>query len=256
MFSTLCVFRPAFSAVLLAGSVGAGTAFAASGGLEALAATVPVASLVAPAGVALPAVPAADCVTGVADSCYESNVAARTLSVASFFDGRARNTSDDFMIKYFEPATPGRYRIEGFSFTSNRADTYAGAGVVVTPKATPFLPTTVDLSQLQRLNVHASGGGTPTCVDLAPSNIILEADQAAWVILQYTDSPDTLATGIAADPEAANDNPCDFMTRDHGDLWYRPDPVSSPYDWKFTVFSAVVPSKQTLGWTHLKALYR
>jgi len=257
MFLTRREFRNAFWAfVFAAPGGGAAGAWAAAGGLEALAASAPTVRLVAPDLQAAPAAPAADCTAGDAVRCYESNVAARTVSVASFFDRKARNLSEHFMIKFFVPPTPGRYRIEGFSFTSNRADTYAGAGAFVTPKLTPYFPTTQQLSQLQRLNVHAAGGGVATCVDLASANVVLDADQAAWVILQYANAVDTLVTGVSVDPEAANDHACDFMTRDHGDLWYRPDPVSSPYDWKFTVFHAVVPAKQTLPWTHLKSLYR
>ena len=257
MFSTPDGFRSIFSTFALAALGGAGTAaWAASSGLESLAASAPAVRLVAPALQAASAAPAADCTAGDAVRCYENNVASRVVSVASFFDRKARNSADDFMIKYFEPPAPGRYRIEGFSFTSNRSDVYAAAGAFITPKATPFFPTALQLAQLQRLNVRAAGGGVPTCVDLAGTNVVLEADQAAWVVLQFADAADSLATGVNADPDAANDRPCDFMTRDHGELWYRPDPASSPYDWKFTVFHAVVPAKQTLPWAHLKSLYR
>lgn len=256
MFSTHGAFRTAFSACLLAASLGAaGGASAASGGLEALAATVPTVGLAAPAP-GVPVAPQADCTAGTAERCFESNVGARFVSVSSFFDRAARNSSDEFMVKYFEPAAPGRYRIEGFSFTSNRAQNYAAGGAIVTPKATPFLPSSQQLAQLQKQNVRAVGGGNATCVDLSGANVILEADEAAWVVLQFADAGDSLLTAVSADPEAATDHPCDFLTRDRGDLWYRPDPVSSPFDWKFTVFQAVMPSKQTLVWTHLKTLYR
>jgi hypothetical protein len=231
---------------------------AASGnrGLEALAATVPTVSLVAAAAPDDPQQPAADCMQGTPARCYEDLVGARNLNVASFFDRSQRGRAEHFMVKYSAPADAGRHRLEGFSFTANRAATFALLGALVTKRDTPFLPTNESLTGLQRQNVRASGGGEPTCIDFAGQDLVLEADEAAWLVVGWSDAQDTIPVTVRVDPDPANDHPCDFMSRDAGDLWYRPDPAQAPFDWKFTAFYAVMPSKQTVEWNRFKRLYR
>src|SRR5262249_44438615 len=150
-------------------------------------------------------------------------------------------------------APAGRYQLEGISFISNRAIVYGGVGALVTSRDTPYLPTTVQLSTIQHLQVHAVVG--TTCVDMAADGIVLDATQAAWLVLRFADPLDTDITGVAADTDA-QDHPCDFMSRDLGEIWYRPDPQTSPLDWKFTAYYTPIQERPELPWSFVKSLYR
>ena len=223
-------------------------------GIAALAASTPVVSGSGiPAPTATPASTLGACATGVPDSCYEQGPA-RFVNVGSFFDRLQRPASTHFMVKYFEPRGVVRTQLVGFSFTSNRAVTYAAAGAIVTRRDSLFFPATSQLTALPHVAI-AAAAGSPTCVDLTGDDLVLESGQAAWLILQFSDPLDSDFTGVKADADAT-DHQCDFMTRDSGDLWYRPDPNQTKLDWEFTPFSTVLASKQQLPWSQIKILYR
>jgi len=230
-------------------------AFAATGGVATLASSVPTATAVR--GPSIPVTPVSGCATGgniVENKCFEE-MQQRFLNVGSFFDipRLQRPTSEDVMIKYSAPATPGQYRLEGISFVSNRSVVYTGVGALVTSRDTPYLPTAVQLTGIQHLQVRAVAGAT--CVDMSGDAIVLDATQAAWLVLRFSDPLDTNFTGVAADTDS-NDHPCDFMSRDLGEVWYRPDPLTSPLDWKFTAYYAPVSSRPELPWSFVKSMYR
>ncbi len=259
MISTSTGFRASFRCLIAAALLVPGLARAASSrsgqsGIAALAAATPmVGGSGIPAPAATPSARRAECAVGVADSCYEAG-ASRYINVGSFFDRLQTPRLTHYIVKYFEPGAV-RTRLVSFSFISNRAVTYAAAGAVVTRRDAPVLPATSDLRALRHLLIPAAAG-EPTCVDLAGDNLVLESDQAAWLILQFSDPLDTDFTGVKADSDA-NDHPfCDYMTRDAGELWYRPDPSQTKLDWEFTPFSSVLPSKQQMRWSQIKTLYR
>lgn len=241
-------------ALFAPGSTRAASSAGGQGGIAALAASTPViGGSGMPAPAAAPASVQSECAAGVPDSCYEQGPA-QFVNVGSFFDRLQRPATTHFMVKYFEPRAAVRTQLVGFSFVSNRTVTYAAAGAVITSRDTPFFPTTAQLRALPHLRI-AAAFGRPTCVDLAGDGLVLESNQAAWLILQFSDPLDTNFTGVKADADAT-DHPCDFMTRDSGDLWYRPDPDQTKLDWEFKPFSVVLPSKQQVLWTQIKTLYR
>jgi hypothetical protein len=229
-------------------------------GIAALAARTPVVAPASPPPLAKSAPGGGGLLacSGVsADSCFEAGPT-RLINVGAFFDRRRQTASTHFMLKYFEPPTAGRHRIEGFTFRSNRNGiTFPSCGVVRTSRSAPTFPSEDELTHLQRLFVASAGANASTCVDLAGSNFVLEADEAAWLVLQFPDPADTTFVGIQADGNPV-DNPCDFLTRDGGDFWFRPDPRQSPLDWVFVVHHAVQPGKQQrrMPWSAIKSLHR
>jgi hypothetical protein len=228
--------------------------------LEALAArAVPVAAvapgdLVADAG--LPA-PAAACPAGQTAPCFEATGTPQYLSVASFFDRERQAGSTDYIVKYFEPPSPGRYQVLGFTFTNNRAGSvFPHAGAIVTSAETPFFPTDTQLGLLPVTGLVGLGPDSITCVDVHSDNIVLETNQAAWLVVHLPS--DTVFVGLRAEADPT-DHPCDFMTRDAGDYWYRPDPTQSPYDWMITPYFAILPSRAEVDqptWSLVKRYYR
>jgi hypothetical protein len=234
--------------------------FVAARGGDGLTAAATV-RVVGPTATAPLAVPTATCPGSSTDRCYDSPaVQTSFVNVGSFFDRRGRTTSQHYFVKLFSPATPGRYQIEGMSFVCNRAATvFPAAGVVPTSAETPIFPSADQLLRLQALSVSGQGPTTSTCVDLSGRAVVLESGQAAWLVLNFPDAADSVFIGVKAETDAAgaaSDHGCDFMTRDAGEYWYRPDPRYSPYDWMIAAHYDALPSRAQDAWTTVKLLYR
>jgi len=231
-----------------------------AGAPHAVPATVPRGSVTLP----ITPVPALDCVSGTAYPDFDpianpSNTNAY-INVGSFFDRSRRSSVDHFFVKYFEPPTPGRYRIEGFSlrvFANMGSDVLTAAGVVKTRAASPVFPTTDELVSLQVLRVDGRGTLTDTCVDLGPYDVDLEPGDAAWLVVQFPDAAHFI--GVLADINQTGnmDRSGDYLTRNGGELWYRPDPTQTPtYDWAFTPYVSSLARSPGQTWTAYKQLYR
>lgn len=194
---------------------------------------------------------------GSSEPCFEpASARLEFVNVASFFDRSRRAGASDYFAKYFAPATPGRYRILGFTFKNDRAGSvFPHAGVVVTNAETPFFPTSEDLRLLPILDVEGLGPDSVSCVDVRSLQIDIEANQAAWLVIHMP--ADTAFAGIRADVDST-DHPCDFMTRDSGDYWYRPDPRQSFYDWEITPYFEALPARaeNRVPWSAVKKLFR
>lgn len=256
--------RAALTLFVILGTLVASAPIAGAGRSTAIDALAGRATAVARIAPAVPAaspvlpVPSAACPGGgQVERCYESPSARREfVSVASFFDRRRIAGEADYFIKYFVPTTPGRYQILGFTFTSNKVGSvFPHAGVVVTDVETPFFPTSEDLRLLPVLNVVGLGPDSLTCVDVRSQQIVIESNQAAWLVVHLP--ADTSFVGLRADVDPT-DHPCDFMTRDSGDYWYRPDPRQSPYDWEITPYFVAVPARpeDVRPWAAVKSMYR
>ena len=240
----------------LATCAGAGVA-AASNAAAAIVATSPTRDTTSP----ITPVPALDCVTGVGYPDFDPFPTGQ-INVGAFFDRLRRSTTDHFMVKYFVPPTPGRYRIEGFSlriFASGGSDVLHAAGVIKTRADKPRFPNRDALQTLQVLRLDGRGPGIDTCVDLAPHDILLEPGDAAWLVIQFPIASHFI--GVLADVNGPGntDRGGDYLSRDSGDLWYRPDPTQSvTYDWAFTPYvSSLAQSPETwTAWTAYKQLYR
>jgi hypothetical protein len=197
------------------------------------------------------------CTGAAVDSCWDAGGPTRVVNVGTFFDRRRPSAPTHFFIKYFQAPAMARCRLEGFTFVPNRTGTvFQAAGAILTAREAPTVPSPDQLTQeLQRPLVHSAGANTPTCVDLAGAAIDVNADQGVWLVLQFPDPPDTNFIGVAAEGNM-NDEPCDFLTRDNGELWYRPDPMQSRLDWAFVAHYTVLPSKAEAPWHAVKSLYR
>lgn len=271
MLSALRCAALGFSILLTTQSAMAPAAFGRErSGIEALAASVPTVVRQGPV-VEVPSGSgrsiAAICPGGgLTDKCYDDSVTTtQYVNVATFFDRRCVEGRSgcsvgaaDYMVKYFEPPTPGRYQILGFTFRNNRAGTvFPNAGVVVTNAEAPLFPTFDDLRLLPVVGVAGLGKAEVTCVDVTRYDVVLEADQAAWLVVHIP--ADTAFVGLQSETERT-DHPCDFMTRDQGDYWYRPDPQQSNYDWMMTPYFVALPSRpqsvEDRPWSAVKVLYR
>jgi hypothetical protein len=209
--------------------------------------------------------PGIDCVTGTPHPDFEPisnpNDTSQYINVGAFFDRLRRSTVDHFLIKYFEPPAPGNYRIEGFSmrvFANMGSDVLHAAGVIKTAAGDGArFPTADALQSLQVLRVDGRGTATDTCVDLASFEIDLAAGEAAWLVVQFPEAGHFI--GVLADlNHGANpDRNGDYMTRNGGLLWYRPDPAQSPtYDWALTPYVSTRAQRAGATWTACKQLYR
>ena len=250
------VFQVAACVLLAAPAAG----FAAGSGAAALTAAAAPVRAVGPEAAAPAAVIAANCVGTQTDQCYDTGAGHTSfVNVGSFFDRKGRTSARHYMVKLFAPASPGRYQIQGMTFLNNRAQTvFPTAGVVPTSAAAPVFPTAEQLVRLQVQSVSGLGPSAPTCVDLAGRNVVLEAGQAAWLVLNFPDAADSVFVGVQAETDttgAASDHACDFMTRDAGEYWYRPDPRQSPYDWAIAAHYDALSAKQNVPWTLVKRLY-
>ncbi len=230
------------------------------GGPNAVSATVPVGHATVP----ITPVPSLDCVTGTAypdfDPIADPTNTSAYLNVGAFFDRNRRSTVEHYFVKYFEPPTPGRYRIEGFSlraFANTGSDVLTAAGVVKTLAASPVFPTTDELVSLQVLRVDGRGTGTDACVDLAPYDVDLESGEAAWLVVQFPDAAHFIGVLVDVNQVGNTDRGGDYLTRNGGQLWYRPDPTQTPtYDWAFTPYVVPLTRKLDVAWGPYKHLYR
>lgn len=228
------------------------------GGIAALAAgtaTLP-APVGAPPALVVPPGPIVQaCASGTPARCYDSGGTLQDLNVGAFFDRRARSTSSHLFLKYVAPPASGSYRILALEFVCNTSEAdFAAAGALATSDALPTFPTQDDLNRLQRRFFRTVlQAGQPTCVDLG-EGVDLESGQGAWLVLQWADGADSVLVRCDAD---ANDRTCDFLSRDGGELWYRPDPRASTYDWMIAAYYEALPSSpQSEPWYTVKRLYR
>lgn len=228
--------------------------------------TAAVVQVVSPAqrGVPITPSPALDCVTGTAYPDFDpianpSNTSAY-LNVGAFFDRARVSTTDHYFVKYFEPPTPGRYRIEGFSlrvYANMGSSVMTAAGVVKTRAAAPVFPNPNQLDNLQVLRLEGRGPGVETCVDLASYDVDLEVGEAAWLVVQFPDATHFIGVLVDINQAGNTDRSGDYLTRNGGLLWYRPDPVQVPtYDWAFTPYVTPRTRKVDVAWGAYKQLYR
>jgi hypothetical protein len=208
-------------------------------------------------------VPALDCITGTgypnfdAPNPFDSS---NYINVGAFFDRLRRSTTEHYLVKYFEPPTSGRYRVEGFSLrviATMGSDVLQAAGVVKTRADVPLFPTSDELQTLQVLRVDGRGMGVDTCVDVAPYDFVLEPGEAAWLVVQFPIASHFI--GVLADVNGPGntDRGGDYLSRDGGNLWYRPDPTQEiTYDWAFTPYVSSVARAAGDTWTAYKQLYR
>lgn len=202
---------------------------------------------------------------GSAEQCFTppaNPVTGRYLNVASFFDRRQRSLSSHFFLKYFDNAGGAVVEINGLGMhvDYDRASTrtLTAAGVVKTSRATPLLPTSSDLTELQAVGIVAEDGNAETCVEF-DTPVRVEADEAAWLVVRFPDAAEGAFIGVLVDTDAT-DLDCDFMTPDAGEYYYRPDSQSGPtFDWAITAYTSAVTSKDLLSeihWSQWKQLYR
>jgi hypothetical protein len=248
-------FQVAACALMAAPALGA---VAARGG-QSIEAAGPV-RVVGPEAAA-PATSAAVCPGTLTEQCYDPAATATSfVNVGSFFDRRGRTESSHYFVKLFTPATAGRYQIDALSFVCSRLNAvFPSAGVVLTNAAQPIFPTADQLLRLQALAITTQAPTTPTCVDLTGKSIILESGQAAWLVLNFPDAADSVFIGVKSETDAAgtaSDHACDFMTRDSGEYWYRPDARYSPYDWMIAAYYDALPAAPRSTWATVKRLYR
>jgi hypothetical protein len=232
---------------------------AARDAFETLAAsTTPVAPVAPIAAVPVEAAAAQRVCAGVqVQECYESTGSPQAfVNVGTFFDMSQRTSSRHFFVKLFTPPDhTSSYQIDGMTFVANRGGVvYPSAGVVVTSAVDPVLPNFEELTRLQRIAVTSAAGGSPTCVDL---QVPVGADQLAWLVLQFPDAADSVFIAVRAESDST-DHPCDFLTRDGGDYYYRPDPRQSHHDFMISAhYEALNPKPQELQpWSLVKRLYR
>jgi hypothetical protein len=188
--------------------------------------------------------------------CFDSG-ANRLVNVGAFFDRRSPVSESHYFLKYFEPPS-GRARVEGFEFQANRGGIqFPACGLVRTSRGTPTFPSLDQLLSLQIADIVSDGPNRATCVDLAASNLVLEDGEAAWLVVQFPNPPDSAFVGVVAESDAT-DRPCDFFTRDSGEYWYRPDPQQSPLDWSFTVHYSPVTTKvrKRVPWWVVKGMHQ
>jgi hypothetical protein len=240
---------------------GVSASHAADRGFEALNAAAPAVPAVGKVLPAPDASPSGTCPGTNVEQCFDTGGSHNSfVNVGTFFDRQARTTSTHYFAKLFTPATPGRYQIQSISFVANRAQaTFPSAGVVLTSAETPIFPTNEQLVRLQVKPVASAGASVETCVDLTGGNVILEAGQAAWLVLNFPEAADSVFIGVRAETDtagAAADHPCDFMTRDAGEYWFRPDPLQSPYDWAIAAYYDALPAAPRQTWSQVKTLYR
>jgi len=213
-----------------------------------------------------------------AQQCFDPLVDPRTyLNVGSFFDSQQATSNTHYFLKLYRNDGGESVRLLGMGFESRsrirgrsspETNRFAAAGAVVLGPELVF-PKPEALLSLPEVGIVGHNPDTMTCVEFTlgidpkgrplQPEIVLAPGDAAWLVLRFASYPDSVFLGVRVDPDA-NDQPCDFMTADGGEYWYRPDPVNGPvYDWGITAYveprqSSPEPPPPT--WTLVKLKYR
>ena len=218
----------------------------------------------------------APCAVGTAVRCYET-LGSTYLNVGSFFDAFEGTSSSHYFLKLYRNETAGAVALRGMGFQSQSTvhgrsspstNKFSAAGAVFIGTQFVF-PKPEALINLLQVGITGSNI-EETCVDFSylidsrgqtlPAETVLQPNEAAWLVLRFPSYPDSVFVGVRVDDDST-DEPCDYMTPDGGEYWYRPDPLYGPaYDWGMTAYVEPRPARTeptlTWSWSTVKRLYR
>ncbi len=211
-----------------------------------------------------------DCPLGQPDACHDG-LGTAALNPGSFFDRTAGSDVSHYFMKLYINDTGGPVTIEGMGFESTSSDPrfnrfQAAGGIYAGPDA--LFPNPEALLALPVVEITGASAGNATCVEFPNAidtrgntigtDLTLEPGDAAWLVLRFIATPAGVFVGIVVDDDS-NDQPCDYMTIDGGDNWFRPDPLHGPaFDWGITAFVATgarTPDPAPPTWSTVKKLY-
>jgi len=204
------------------------------------------------------------------NQCFNPSTLTTSVNVATFFDAQETSAATHYFMKLFRNDTADSLRLQGMGFysTSSSAEShiFQAAGVVLSGPDLVF-PRGDGLLNLRAVQIPGNPFGQMTCVEFDAAidtkgrrvEAVLAPGEAAWAVVRFPTLAVGTFLGILADTDA-NDMPCDYMTQDTGEHWFRPDPLNAPvFDWGITVFTTAVlreiESPQPT-WSLVKALYR
>lgn len=211
------------------------------------------------------------CDLGNATECFETPLGDRYLNVGSFFDVTQATSTSHYFLKLYRNDSAGTVRLRGMGFesrSSHGAHSFQAAGAIVMGEQLVF-PKPEALLELPQVGIAAAESAM-TCVEFSHgidtqgvptgSEITLPPGHAAWLVLRFPTRPDSIFVGVRCDNDPT-DQPCDYMTHDGGEHWFRPDPLHGPiFDWGITAFTEPrlqPPSgDKPTTWTLVKTLYR
>ena len=232
---------------------------------------IPTLRTVAPARSADPAATILQGCTGFTQNqCFNPIALTRFVNVATFFDAQETSSSSHYFMKLFRNDTADSLRLQGMGFvsTSSSAESHVfqAAGVILSGTDLVF-PRGEALLNLRAVQIPGNPFGQMTCVEFDAAidtkgrrvEAVLAPGEAAWAVLRFPTLGVGVFLGILADTDVA-DMPCDYMTQDTGEHWFRPDPLNtSVFDWGITVFTTAVVREiesPPPTWSLVKALYR
>jgi hypothetical protein len=211
------------------------------------------------------------CYLGTATECFDAP-GNQFLNVGSFFDTRQTTSTSHYFLKLYRNDSAGSVQLRGMGFESRsshgqRSNKFQAAGAIVMGERMIF-PKPEALLELSEVEVQGADGEM-TCVEFSlgvdtqgtpiGTEIILDPGHAAWLVVRFPTLPDTVFVGVRSDNDAT-DQPCDYMTNDGGEHWFRPDPLHGPvFDWGITAFTdprLQLPRGEEPTWTLVKTLYR
>jgi hypothetical protein len=222
----------------------------------------------------VPEVAADSCALGTPVRCYHQPLGSTFLNVGSFFDVNQATSSSHFFLKLYRNDTGGAVALRGMGFESESTvhgnlspgtNKFSAAGAVFVGTKFVF-PKPEALINLTEVGVTGTTAGE-TCVEFSlaidprgqplPDNVLQPGEQA-WLVLRFASYPDSVFVGLRVDDDP-EDQPCDYLTPDGGEYWYRPDPYYGPvYDWGMTAYVEPRPARTTaaVSWSLVKTLYR
>ncbi len=232
---------------------------------------IPTLRMVAPARSVDPATTILQgCIGAQANQCFNPIALTTSVNVATFFDAQATSSSSHYFMKLFRNDTADSLRLQGMGFSSTSSSPeshiFQAAGAILSGTDLVF-PRGDALLNLRAVQIPGNPPGTMTCVEFDAAvdtkgrrvEAVLASGEAAWIVLRFPTLAVGTFLGILADTDT-NDLPCDFMTQDTGEHWFRPDPLNAPvFDWGITVFTTAVlreTESPPPTWSLVKALYR